>query len=387
MATGFETRHTTTCRSRKGGRCNCEPIYRAHVWSARDGKVIRKSFPTKAAAKAWRQDAQSALRAGTMRAPTAQTLREAATAWLDGARKGDIRNRSGDLYKPSTIRSYDQNLRIRVLETLGAHRLSDLHRSDLQRFVEQLVGEGHAASTIHGSIAAVHVIFRREVSHGRLAVDPTQGLSLPAIRNGRYRFADSQEAAALVEALPVEDQALWATALYAGLRRGELMALDWSSVDLASGVIHVERSWDDKEGFIAPKSAKGRRKVPIAAGLRGFLLQHKLRQGRAEGLAFGRTTTRPFAPYVPQKRADKAWEAAGLTRLTLHDGRHTFASLMIAAGVNAKALSTFMGHANITVTLDRYGHLFPGSEEEAAGLLDAYLERANTKARLAAVEA
>jgi hypothetical protein len=60
---------------------------------------------------------------------------------------------------------------------------------------------------------------------------------------------------------------------------------------------------------------------------------------------------------------------------------------MIAAGVNAKALSTYMGHANISITLDRYGHLMPGSEDEAAELLDAYLERANTQARRAAVEA
>jgi integrase len=59
---------------------------------------------------------------------------------------------------------------------------------------------------------------------------------------------------------------------------------------------------------------------------------------------------------------------------------------MIAAGVNAKALSEFMGHSSITITLDRYGHLFPGSEDEAAALLDAYLERANTQARLAQIE-
>jgi integrase len=56
---------------------------------------------------------------------------------------------------------------------------------------------------------------------------------------------------------------------------------------------------------------------------------------------------------------------------------------MIAAGVNAKAPSTYMGHANINITLDRYGHLMPGNEDEAAGLLDAYLERGNTKARMA----
>jgi hypothetical protein len=59
----------------------------------------------------------------------------------------------------------------------------------------------------------------------------------------------------------------------------------------------------------------------------------------------------------------------------LHEARHTFASLMIAAGVNAKALSTYMGHSSITITLDRYGHLFPGNEGEAAGLLDARLAR------------
>lgn len=59
---------------------------------------------------------------------------------------------------------------------------------------------------------------------------------------------------------------------------------------------------------------------------------------------------------------------------------------MIAAGVNAKALATFMGHSSIKVTYDLYGHLMPGSEREAAGLLDAYLQRADTQARLAAVE-
>jgi hypothetical protein len=63
-----------------------------------------------------------------------------------------------------------------------------------------------------------------------------------------------------------------------------------------------------------------------------------------------------------------------LDRMQMQECRHTFASLMIAAGVNAKALSIFMGHSSITITMDRYGHLMPGSEDEAAGLLDAYLD-------------
>ena len=75
-------------------------------------------------------------------------------------------------------------------------------------------------------------------------------------------------------------------------------------------------------------------------------------------------------------RAKNAWRRAGLEPITLHEGRHTFASLMIAAGVNAKALATYMGHASVTITYDRYGHLMPGNEREASSLLDAYLEPA-----------
>jgi integrase len=66
--------------------------------------------------------------------------------------------------------------------------------------------------------------------------------------------------------------------------------------------------------------------------------------------------------------------------LGLHCAQHTCASIFIAAGVNAKALSTFMGHASITITLDRYGHLLPGSEEEASGLVDRYLMAATVAA-------
>ena len=71
-----------------------------------------------------------------------------------------------------------------------------------------------------------------------------------------------------------------------------------------------------------------------------------------------------------------AWKEARLAPIGLHECRHTYAVFMIAAGVNAKALSTYMGHSSITVTLDRYGHLMPGNEREAAGMLATYLERA-----------
>jgi integrase len=99
---------------------------------------------------------------------------------------------------------------------------------------------------------------------------------------------------------------------------------------------------------------------------------------------FGATDTSPFDPSRLTSAADQAWKAAGLDRITLHECRHSFAALMIAAGVNAKALQSFMGHANISVTLDSYGHLMPGSEDEAAGMLDAYFDAQRKQAEDAA---
>lgn len=227
----------------------------------------------------------------------------------------------------------------------------------------------------------LRAIYRRTLARGELAVNPCDGLQLPAKRGRRERFASPDEAERLIAALPVEDRPIWASAMYAGLRRGELIALRIGDVNLATGVIRVRRGWDDREGEIELKSNAGRRNVPIPSILQDFLTEHLARTRRAQVPMFS------FEPRKLTRRADDAWEAAGLERITLHECRHTFASLMIAAGVNAKALSTFMGHANISITLDRYGHLMPGSEKEAAGMLDSYLtvqrERAEELARAA----
>jgi integrase len=388
MATGITKRHSRRCRSRERGRCNCEPTYEAWVYSKRDGKKIRKLFDREAEAKSWRADATSALSKGAMRAPTPTTVGQAWEAWEQGAKAGTVRNRSGDPYKPSALRRYEEQMRLRVLPELGGARLVDVRRADLQQFVYRLSTAGLDASTVRGTFLPLRAIFKHAVSVGDLAVNPCADLQLPAVRSRRERIADPQEAEALLAALTDSDRALWATAMYAGLRSGEIQALRWEDVDLAGGVIRVEHGWDAEEGEIGPKTSAGRRKVPIPAILRDYLVSHKAVQGLEAGLVFGKTTETPFDHRRVALRAKAAWKESELERITLHECRHTFASLMIAAGVNAKALSTYMGHANISITLDRYGHLMPGSEDEAARLLDTYLSaqrmRAEDAARAAA---
>lgn len=118
---------------------------------------------------------------------------------------------------------------------------------------------------------------------------------------------------------------------------------------------------DARGSLVPPKSAAGLRAVPIPHVLRGFLLEQRL-QSRA-GYVFGPGGEKPF-------RLGRVRRSPGL-----HSCRHAYASFMIHAAVNAKTLSAYMGHSSITITIDRYGHLFPGNEAEAATLLDAYLDR------------
>jgi integrase len=110
--------------------------------------------------------------------------------------------------------------------------------------------------------------------------------------------------------------------------------------------------------------------------LRDYLMDHKLSavETAADSLVFAGANGKPFQAAVIYRRADRAWGRERLGRLRLHQARHTYASFMIAAGVNAKALSAFMGHSSIKVTFDLYGHLMPGTEAVASALLERYLD-------------
>jgi integrase len=347
------------------------------VWVAAQRKPIRRSFRTLAEARTWRRETQVAVRRGEVGAPSARTVREATESWLAGARAGSIRTRSGRSYKPSVIRGYEIAARTKIDPRLGSKRLSAVTRNSLQDLIEELVAKGYSPSSVRNAVMPLRAVFRRAVSRGEVPANPTRGLEFPVNRRARDRVAAPLEAQGLIDALPEGDRALWATAIYAGLRRGELQALRWCDVDLMARVIEVVHGWDRDAGLIEPKSISAERRVPIAKSLRTFLLRQRLRQGGVdERFVFSATGERPFDPPTIAERARLGWRRAGLEPISLHECRHTFASLMIAAGVNVKALSTYMGHSTVTLTLDRYGHLLPGNELEAAAALDGYLDLA-----------
>lgn len=375
MAKGIRERHARSCRSRNSGRCDCDPSFEAYVWSPVDEKQLRRTFHDRAEAGSWVRDAQIAVRRGRTVRKGAATLREAGALFLEQALSGVVRARGGHPYKPATIRAYEAALRLRLYERLGDDPLDEISRADLQDVVDQLVANGDSGATIQTTVNVLRAIYRYEIGRDRVKVNPTRGLDLPTGGGRRERIADPEEAKALLDAVPDGDRAIWATAFYAGLRRGELMALRDQAVDLEAGEIHVDFGWDIVEG---EQATKGREKriVPIIQELRAILAAHRLRTGRRGcDLLFGRTAESPFNPKKLQARADTAWEGAELKRVTPHECRHTFASIAIAANVNIGTVSAAMGHASVTITWDRYHHLMPGTMDDAAELIQGYIDR------------
>jgi integrase len=122
-------------------------------------------------------------------AATAQTLVDAADAFVDGMRSGAVRTRSGEPYKPSVIREYERSLRLHVLPALGGARLSRMQRRDVQRLTDELLATGADPSTIRNALKPLQVIYRRAMEDGELAINPCERLRLPAARGRRERIA------------------------------------------------------------------------------------------------------------------------------------------------------------------------------------------------------
>lgn len=394
LPAGVQRKHARSCPAHganqgKEGRCRGKCPYQ--VQAGPRGNRQTRTFATLDAAVAWKRDMDKARAEGRVSRERAPTLRDAAEQWEEDAKAGVALARGRKRFKPGTLHDYRRNLDVDLLQTYGGVRLDDLG-GRLDEIVADLQRRGLAPSTVRNVLMPLRAIYRHAVRMKWVAHNPTVGLEVPTGSGGRIRVVPAAKITGYLRALPERDRALWATAFYAGLRRGELMALRWRDVDLAAGLIRVDGEhggYDQRTKTTqAPKSKAGERRVPISGDLRDHLAGHRARAGaRPIGLAFARGSlagTHRGDPAVPfndsstGQRARKAFIAAGLAPVALHDCRHTFASLMIAAMAakavfNPKLLQQVMGHSSIQVTYDRYGHLFPGQEAEVGVMLDEFL--------------
>jgi integrase len=383
-----------SCQCGKGKRGS----FQATVWSNKDAKLIRQHFRTKREAEVWRGEQRGAAAAGTLRAPSKRTIKQAGDELLAGMRDSTLLSRSGRPYKPSTIRRYELALEKHIYPEIAKLTLSTVDRVRVDALIKKWVRDGQDPSSIRNNLDPLRVIFREALYLGAVVIDPMMKARVPQGSGRRERVADRAEAQALLEALPAEQRAIWACAFWGGLRRGELRGLRWDDVAFEAGVIRVEHGWDDVEGEIETKSLAGTRAIPLAGQLRRVLVEHQLATGRrGSDLVFGRTASDPFTSSTVNYRARRAWgwtqvrnpergarpamvwikaREDALEPIGLHEARHSAASYLIEAGLNDLELTAMIGHSDPRTTKHIYGHLFDDSREKVTAKLDAYLEAA-----------
>lgn len=316
--TGIRERHRRGCSFAAAGVCSCRPTWEASVWSRRDGRKIRKTFTTKAAARAWRADAEAEVRRGRLRAPTGTTFAVAAAELIVGMKDGTIRRKGGEPYKATTIRSYRRSLELYLLPEFGNARLHQITRNDIEDFIAHLQRQrDHSAakpldgSSIRNLLMPARVVFRHAVRRGEIAQNPCLGLELPAPARRERRIAPPSEFQRFLQELSTFDRALWSVVYHGGLRLGEVLALQWADVDLATGTINVTTNWDSTERKRVPvKTRSGKRRVAMPATLRDHLAEHRA-ASEGTGFVFAGRTGLPIAQSTVHRRGRKAAEVAG----------------------------------------------------------------------------
>ena len=298
--------------------------------------------------------------------------------------------------KSSTHRSYEQLLRLHVIPRFGKKRLNEITRDAVKQFASDLsrqriiVNKNTAAKKPRFSRNSLRLILSALRSVLNAAIEDGLIQANPAAKVGR--FANSEKPANKASALTrLEAQRFleavrelypdwypfFLTALRAGLRRGELIALKWGDIQFGSSesasdrYIFVQQNWVLNE-FTSPKSRKARR-VDLSRQLRRVLFS-LYEQRLAEAKADGRTSIAddlvfPSKAGTPQKPDNiavrymqPALTKAGLRKFRLHDLRHTFGSLLIQDGASLAYVKEQMGHSSIQITVDTYGHLVPGAD-------------------------
>ncbi len=368
---GIETRHQKTCSKRRGGtNCTCAPSHRASVWDP-EAKRNRHSprFSRKADALRWRADTLSAKHRKKLGPISSPRVDQVAAEMFEAIQSGLLPTTSGSPYKPSTIRGYRLHYRNEIEPSFGALKINRLSRKHIQKLVDELAAK-KSSSSIRNALMPLRLIVRFALQRDLIDSDPFQAIQLPGKFEEPVRVLSVKEANSVVSTLKGQDRAIFAAALFAGLRLGELRALRWNTVDFELGIIRVEASWDREDGEIQPKSRAGIRTVPLVPELGDILKE--LDQGDGSAFVLG-SSDKPFGQQSLYQRTDKALKRVGLSGTRLHPCRHFFASMLIASGATIKEVQTYMGHSTVQITLDRYSHLLGGDETRAAERFSAYL--------------
>jgi integrase len=318
---------------------------------------------------------QRTLEAGTIPAPANLTVGRYLEDWLTRFLPGTVSPRTESIYR-NAIDRY-------VTPTLGSVKLRQLSPAHVSEMLSTLESQGYAPETRRIARAVLRRAIRRAEQEGivsRNVAAIADGVKIPR-REGRT-LTPEQAQAFLREVKGDRLEAAYVVALALGLRRGELLGISWDDVtlDRSMPLVRIRRQLLRHGGrgvLLADlKTAGSRRTLHLSQPLVDLLRTHRVRQDAEQqearvwrnpaNLVFTSTIGTPLDPEAFGRTVPRICKRAGLGHWSIHELRHSCASLLLAMGVPLEVVSETLGHASIRVTMDVYGHLLAPSRMHAA---------------------
>lgn len=277
--------------------------------------------------------------------------------------------------KSSTTDGYKGYLKNHILPYFGQMRLIDISHMIIQRFVMIKTKEGLSNQTINHLIILMGAIFNKMVDDNVVAKNPVAKIKKLKLITQEMRFLEKKEIFAVLNTAKVhypEFYPLLFTAIFTGMRQGELLGLQWDKINWQTGKIFVNVSFH-KGHLSTPKTQNSIRRIEMSKELTKVLKEWKLRCPHSDkNLIFPNQNGNHIdANNMIKRQFLPVFRKAGIEKTRFHDLRHTFASLLIADNVTPKYIKSQMGHSSINVTMDRYGHLLPEVYEKGINALDS----------------
>ena len=289
---------------------------------------------------------------------------------------------------PTSVQTYRRDLELYVLPALGDRRLAHLHAEEIEQWLVAELARGLSPSSVHRHYRTLRRVLQAAVEKDRLQVNPCTKVRPPRVPTRPMAILTWTQCVALAEAHPEHLRPMIYLALDSGMRWSELVGLRRGQVDVARHKVRVteqllrlnDGTWIRRP----PKTSAGVRSITISASTAAMLERHLAdRPDDEDALVFSTRVGTPLQHSSFQTSVwKKALSAAGV-KCRFHDLRHTSVALAIAAAAHPKAIQVRMGHSTITVTLDRYGHLFPELDEAIAIAFDQRWTEARAAAGVA----
>jgi len=300
-----------------------------------------------------------------------------------------------------TLESYSYIVKTHLIPGLGRIPLSDLQAHQIQSYYGNKLSEGRVDGK--GGLSARSIVYHHRILSNAVDYAVNMGLVVrnvikvvkpPRVARVTMQTLSPEEVSRFLDVARDTDYYVYfATLVYTGLRRGELLALRWRNLDLSSGRLSVVetayRLGSGEYRIKEPKTLQSRRTVILPSSLVELFKVYRFDQElwriqlgislNADDFVFIRPDGSPINPNAISLAFRRIIRKTGLKDIRIHDLRHTHATLMLKAGIHPKVVSERLGHANIGITLDIYSHVLPGLQEAAAEKFDRIFEVDETK--------